>query len=367
MDEPQSVPLRIGIDGRPFQGLRTGVGRYVFELCRRLDTVLPDSTFFVYSNVPVELPGPAPRWILRVEPTDVFRKLKSVMWIKLRSHRLCIEDNLDVYWGGASFLPRLPNSVRTVLTIHDLNHRICPSSMSTTHCWAHKLFLGYDVMRANVVVANSLGTATRLSQYGYRSADEIVTPAVSPEFVPQTQDAIQACKDKLGIDSPYILAVATWEPRKNLELLIKTFIKMKCNGLLASHKLVLAGGKGWKDKKLIELLGQVGREYVYPLGYVTNGDLRALYSGAEVFVFPSKYEGYGIPVIEALACGARVVATDIPEIREAGGDSAVYISADEEGIAKGIMKALVLPRPEVPVSLPTWEKGAVTLARIFTQ
>lgn len=360
-----TLPLRIGIDGRPLQGRRTGVGRYVFELCRQLDSLLPDATFFVYSQLPVDLPGSAQRWVLRLEPSDFWRKMKSVIWIKLRSHRLCREDHLDVYWGGALFLPRLHASVKTVVTVHDLNHRICPTSMGTTHLWAHRLFFGHDVRNADVVVVNSHGTASRLAQFGYRGADAVVTPAISPDFVPQSDETVDACKTKYGINVPYILAVATWEPRKNLELLIRTFIKMKRDGLLQSQKLVLAGGKGWKDDKLVDLLKRSGQQHVLPLGYVEDCDLKALYTGAELFVLPSLYEGYGIPVIEALACGARVVASDIPEIREAGGDAAVYVHPDEIGIKKGIIKALALPKLVPLINLPTWEEGADTLVQMF--
>ena len=359
--------LRIGIDGRSLQGARTGVGRYVFELCRQLDSLLPDATFFVYSQLPVELPGNSERWVLRLEPSKFWRRLKSVLWIKLRAYRLCCEDRLDVYWGGALFLPLLPAYVKTVVTVHDLNHRICPTSMGTMHLWAHKLFFGHDERRADAVVANSQGTASRLIQYGYRRADAVVTPAISPDFAPQSEETVDACKRRYGIDVPYILAVATWEPRKNLELLIRTYVKMKRDGLLESQKLVLAGGKGWKDEKLVTLLAGDGREHVLALGYVEDDDLKALYTGAELFVLPSLYEGYGIPVIEALACGSRVVASDIPEIREAGGEAAIYISPDEAGIREGIMKALTLAKPYAPMTLPTWNEGAATLVRMFAK
>ena len=109
------------------------------------------------------------------------------------------------------------------------------------------------------------------------------------------------------------------------------------------------------------------RSGVIALGYVPDDDLPALYSGCDVFVFPSIYEGFGIPVLEARACGARVVATDIPEIREAGGDSTTYVMPTSEGIRSGIMRVLSQPQTASTGTMRphTWEESAVTFARLL--
>jgi glycosyltransferase involved in cell wall biosynthesis len=103
------------------------------------------------------------------------------------------------------------------------------------------------------------------------------------------------------------------------------------------------------------------------LGRVPDSDLAALYSGCDAFVFPSIYEGFGIPVLEARACGARVVATDTPEIREAGGDGTTYIAPTPEGLRSGILHVLSRPKRQTMATLclPTWEESATTLARVL--
>lgn len=133
---------------------------------------------------------------------------------------------------------------------------------------------------------------------------------------------------------------------------------MKAEGLLNEHKLVLAGGRGWKDQRLVALLD--GTDSVIPLGYIPDDHLVALYSGADLFIFPSLYEGFGMPVREALACGAKVLTSDIPELREAGGDDAVYAPPTFDGIQRGILTGLAREKPAVTIGhhYPSWTLGA---------
>jgi glycosyltransferase involved in cell wall biosynthesis len=172
---------------------------------------------------------------------------------------------------------------------------------------------------------------------------------------------------RFDLSRPYILSVATREPRKNLSLLIRTFVGMKKEGLITSHELVLAGDRGWKDEEIREAVDEVGRS-VHDIGYVAEDELPALYSGSDVFVFPSKYEGFGMPVLEARACGTRVVTTDSPELREAGGQNAVYITPTEESLRRGILQALATPRPQ-PLALTnhSWAQSASAMVEVFRQ
>ena len=138
---------------------------------------------------------------------------------------------------------------------------------------------------------------------------------------------------------------------------------MKNQDLLPEYKLVLIGGKGWKYKNLESLIEPNNREHVVSLGYVPNEDLPSLYTGAKIFIFPSVYEGFGMPVLEARACGTRVVTTDIPELREAGGPDTIYIKPTQKGIQQGILDALKQSSPQLlSPNLPTWEESSLALA-----
>jgi glycosyltransferase involved in cell wall biosynthesis len=361
---PGSRHLRIGIDGRNLIGPRRGDGRYVFELCRRLDEQMPHARFFVYSSVPAEMPVLSDRWVLRAGQLPFFR-CSPILWLKLYAGIFCSKDHLDVFWGTNAFLPVLSKKVRKVVTVHDICYRVVPDTFLPAHLLANHLFFKRDINRSDVVIANSLGTARRLRDlFGFRAV--IIPPAVDKAFRPQSDIAVKTCLEFYDIDYPYILNVSAWEPRKNLDLLAKSFLRIKHQGLLPRHKLVLAGKKSWKSDRLAKLVARDGNERIVFLGYVPDGHLPQLYAGADAFVFPSIYEGFGMPVIEARACGTRVVTSDTPELREAGGSDVIYIDPTEEGIRTGILAALEEPWPGSKSSgLPTWEDSAIKLAAVL--
>jgi glycosyltransferase involved in cell wall biosynthesis len=362
--------MRVGLDGRALQGRRTGVGRYVFEICRELDTLIPEAEFFVYTPEPVELPVTSGRWQCRVEPRRWARGLKPIAWLKLRAGRLCQEDRLDVFWASATLLPPLPPEVRRLTTVYDLTFRIAPETMGPTHLMAHRMFFGPDVRRADQRLAISHGTAARLQAWLGGPLAAVAPPAVSPVFRPSGTEAVKGVLSAFGISQPYFLAVGTWEPRKNLELLIRVFRTMQSEGELQGYRMVLAGDAGWKDERLRALLRTTPSstddpESVMPLGFVSDDQLATLYSGCRAFVFPSRYEGFGLPVREARACGATVLASDLPEIREAGGEDAVYVPPTAEGLRDGLRRVIARSRSPALVSglFPTWRESAAVLAR----
>ena len=256
--------------------------------------------------------------------------------------------------------------------MYDLTFRVAPDTMGTTHLLAQRLFFRRDVCRAHQLTAISHGTAARLQAWLGGPPAAVVPPGVSAAFRPGDPAAVARTLATLGIGGPYLLAVATWEPRKNLELLIRVFRSMQSDGEFLDHRLVLAGGPGWKDERLRGLLrGGSGSERsatsetVTALGFVTDQQLAHLYSGCRAFVFPSRYEGFGIPLLEARACGAAIVATDLPELREAGGDAAIYVPPTPEGIRDGLRRVISRPAatPPSPGLLPSWRGSASVFAR----
>jgi glycosyltransferase involved in cell wall biosynthesis len=366
--------VRIGIDGRALQGRRTGVGRYAFELSRELDRLLPSASFFVYTPTAIEMPVSSDRWVARIDPSPLARLLKPVAWLKLAAGRLCRADRLDAFWGANTFLPSLPSGVRTISTVYDLNFRVVPWTMSRTHRLAHQLFFERDVTAATERIAISEGTSARLRSYFGLPVSAIARPGVSPAFRPRERTDVQRVEAELGIEAPYFLAVGTWEPRKNLELLVRVFLGLRNEGALGGYRLVLVGARGWKDRRLTRLVERetMSRSAeggdIIPLGYTSDEVLAHLYSGCQAFVFPSLYEGFGLPVAEARACGAKVIASDLPELREAGGPDTVYVPPTWDGLRLALLQALQPnSRPASPEQLPSWSDAAKVLARYLVK
>lgn len=356
----------IAIDGRPFQGARTGVGRYVFELCKVLENELPDVTFRVYTNRPLNFEPFSPRWSICYEKNRILRRLKPAMWLKCCAGRMVNKDRATVFWGSASFLPYGLNSqIKRLLTVYDLNYLLVPETMSLTHRLSFHMFFSRDFRRADVVTAISEGTSERLRYFFGRGANGIVRPSADPLFFSRPCDAdIAATKGKYGIKSPYFISVATPEPRKNISALIDgfTLLKEKVRGIAVS--LVLVGGGGWKNEQLAQKISMSSD--VCRLGFVPDADLPALYAGAIALVFPSRYEGFGMPVLEARLCGTKAIASDVPEIREAGGSDTVYINPTPAELAISMELVLKSDDGPVPLMFTTWAESGKLMTSIFS-
>lgn len=358
--------LKIGIDGRCLQGNKRGDGWYIFEICRRLDRILPLVSFYIYSAIPVEMPVKSMRWNLRCD-RGALRHIPPLLWLKTRGSLMIRRDRINIFWGTNLFLPWLEKKVRTVLTVHDLAPLMYPADYEWLHRVANLLFLKKDITAANQLVAVSRGTAERLSQWLGRKA-VVVPPALREHFRRPEPHLISSCLRRYAIEPPYLLTVATWEPRKNLITLFKAFKSLKERGYLPGFKLVLCGNLKYNYRQLQGALRAEQDGTVKYLGYVPDEDLPMLYAGARLLVFPSKYEGFGMPVIEARACGTRVVTTDIPELREAGGDTTIYTRLETISLIAGIQKGLALPEPpREDVFISNWEDSALKMAAIFAQ
>lgn len=341
------APLRLGIDGEALRQPMSGVGQYVFHLCRELEALLPDARFFAYSRLPAErLALPSARWQLRQEPSQPLRRLPSFLWLRTWGARLAANDRLDVFWAGRTLQPRLAPAVRTVCTVHDLNHLIVPDTMEAATLWSHRIWLRGDLARADCVVANSQGTAQRLRERLGLTVHGVIPPGLSEAFRPPAPHeglAARAGLAALGIRPPYLLSVATLEPRKNVEPLFRAFVALKRRGELPGYQLVLAGARGWRNEALTLELQEARADGVVLAGYVPDALMPALYAQAQALVCPSRYEGFGMPVLEARACGTRVVIADVPELREAGGPHAILVATNHDGLCKGLRVAVQLP------------------------
>jgi glycosyltransferase involved in cell wall biosynthesis len=233
------------------------------------------------------------------------------------------------------------------------------------------------VARADHVLADSQSTRNDLNQLLQVPEDKVtvVYPGVDPRFKPSRSPEDRArVRSRYGIGGgPFILGVGTLEPRKNWPALIRAWARLRQRGF--SHRLVIAGGIGWLyEETLLTAEASSHREDIVLPGFVDDADLPTLYAAADVFAFPSRYEGFGIPVVEAMACGTPVVCADNSSLPEAAGMAGLTVSSeDEEALADALHR--LISDGELHARLTrlgleharrfTWETAARTLLATY--
>lgn len=361
---PSDRPVRIGINGLSLDGqISSGIPRHIHEVCLGLDRQLPHAQFFLYLQNKDGIVLPSQRWQFREETSSFWKKVKPNIWLKARSRKLIEGDNLDAFWSGTGLLPVLPLSLPACLTVHDLNVKICPQSMPHFTRLAFTLFFASDLRRANAVLSVSQGTADRLKQHYDVTVKAIAPNGVGQDFCAAAREGADAVLQSYRIAKPFCLAVGTIEPRKNILNLLKAFDILDHENALNGHTLALVGKTGWKSAAVQESILRFEARWLRRLGYVPNLDLAKLYASASLLVMPSLYEGFGIPIIEARACGARVAVTDIPELREHCGNDAVLIrDTSARAIADALAPVFSAQAERRPfwgqAGLPSWEMAA---------
>jgi glycosyltransferase involved in cell wall biosynthesis len=253
----------------------------------------------------------------------------------------------DVYHGPAAFLPLFKLGYRTVVTIHDLVSFLFPDTVPRKYSLYMRLMTRAAVRSADRVIAVSRATQIDLERVLRvpPARTVVIHEAVAPEFAVATPPAaVDAVVRRYGLRRPYCLFVGNLEPRKNLGRLVEAFGRVRARGHHPGSppQLVLTGTRAWLYGGIfrrVEAQGLAGD--VIFTDYVPAEDLPALYAGAACFVFPSLYEGFGLPVLEAMAAGAPVIASRAGAIPEVAGDAALLVDPVRvEEIAEAIEAVL---------------------------
>ncbi len=228
----------------------------------------------------------------------------------------------------------------TVVTVHDLSFLRSPERFRPANRTYLSLFTGLSCQRARRVIAVSEHTKQDVMKvYGLPPEKvDVVYSGLDPHFARPAPEAIADFRRAHGLPEKFILYLGTIEPRKNLSTLIRAYAKVRPAGV----KLVCAGGRGWMVEDVFQTVEElrISREVIFP-GFVPSEDLPFWYSAAQLFVYPSSYEGFGLPVIEALACGAPTITTDASSLPEAAGDAALLVPPDDiAALAETISRVL---------------------------
>lgn len=330
--------MHIGIDiSRLSVSARTGTEHYTCELLRALACIDHHTAYTLYSNsLPAALPPLGTNFTLRRIPFPRF-------WTQARLSGEMHRHPPDVLFVPAHVLP-VKHPPHSVVTIHDLGYLVFPQA----HTALRRLDLHFSTLwsakQAHQLIAVSHATRQALiSSYGIAPEKiTVVHHGVGQRFVPIVDEHhIEHVKQRYGVTGRYILYIGTIQPRKNLVRLIDAFAQVHQEDT-EDVRLVIAGKKGWLTETIEQrTIEQNIADHVCFVGYVPDADVPTLMSGAMAFVFPSLYEGFGMPVLEAMACGTPVLTSTTTSLPEVAGDAALLVHPyNTHAIANGIARLL---------------------------
>lgn len=363
--------MKIGVDGFPLSSRLAGIGNYTYGLLRPLAEMMPDCEFVVFTYAPLvkevdlDLPN------IRIEIASSRMWESPYLWKLHGLAKQAAGEKIDVFWASSGILPfRMP--CRVVQTVYDFVYRIEGETMT----WIGRLFRSlsqpYWIKQADKVITISQAVDAEMGRFYGRAADAVIKPAANDIFVRKSVREIEDVRMRYGVTRDYVLIVGTREPRKNLTVFINAYLEFANKLGSGIPLLLITGGVGWKDASIARALNEAEQRGVAKaIGYVDIKDLPAIYSGAMIFFMPSRYEGFGMPVLEARMCGCRVVCSDIPAMREAGGNGAHYHAPTPRGIAAALEKLLIrgeLPEPSSGRDVDwSWETGAKQLGHLLRE
>ena len=355
--------LRIGVDIRPFYEPLTGIGWYLYHLLHEIGK-RGDVELLLFGDARVTDLGPhlhaapPPRaqlcWFDLRGRGVIGRAERAltagayVLWMKLLDP--------DVVFGANYFLPRLPGAIarRRVVTVHDLTYKRFPELLQKETLESLERHMAREITVADAVICVSESTRRDLLDF-YE---------VDPSRVFAIHSGVErAAGGEQRAGGRYILFVSTIEPRKNLGVLLDAFARLRARGAY-DGELVVVGRVGWKSEAIVPRLRAPG---VRHLDYLDPAALAELYTGAELFVFPSIYEGFGFPLLEAMSRGVPSIAARSSSLPEIGGDAALYFDPRdarelealmERALNDAALRADLAARGRARAAEFSWERAA---------
>jgi len=340
--------LRIGIDYTPALWQLAGVGRYTRGLVRALAAIDQRNEYALLVasgglGAAAERPLLGSNFCQRRVPLSA--RFLTILWHRLRLP-LPVElliGRVDVFHSPDFVLPPLWRR-HSLVTVHDLSfirHPECADRGLREYLCR---VVPRSVRRADIVLADSQSTKRDIVELlGVAPAKvKVIYPGVDDRFTPiEKEEKRQEVRDKYHLDFPFILSLSTLEPRKNQVGLIEAY-GLLCERKAIPQRLVLAGGKGWLYEGIFRRVAELKlTDRVYFPGFIPEEDLPTLYGLADVFAFPSLYEGFGLPPLEAMACGTPVVASDVASLPEVIGEAGILVPPnDVEALASAIERLL---------------------------
>lgn len=367
--------MRIGIDARLATAPRTGIGSYTGSLLAALGRGGGSDQFVLFTDKP--LPGPPRQGFANT----VLPVRQRYLWAFGSLPGACRRERLDLFHGTSNFELPFFAGCPLVATVHDLIPLRCPGAVSRRYRLLFRALIGRAVRAARFVMTDAEYTRREILESFPVAPHKVVTVplAAGPSFTPDPDPVgrRRVCS-RHGLGQRYLLFVSVFEPRKNIPLLVDAFeIFRREYPHGSAFQLALAGGAGWHGAEIAETVRRRGLDpAVRILGYVPEEDLPWLYRGAELVVVPSRYEGFGLSALEAMACGAPVLAANASSLPEIVGDAGEFFALDDPDLlARRIAELTAAPERRAAMSERgiaraagfTWERTAGRILEVYRE
>ncbi len=369
--------MKISLELQPCCGNKSGIGIYTYEIVRRLSnknglTYSGNLFNFLNRNDNSELINiiTIPIEINPIMPYGIYRRI----WRYTNLSYQALFSQSDITHFFNYIVPPKVNG-KVITTIYDMSYKLYPETLDKRNLKRITRDINYSIERSDIIITISENAKKEILEEFSLDHDRV--KIIYPSFDTIISDQpFHTIADKFNIPSKYILYVGNLEPRKNINTLIKSFAELKKESDLDYH-LVIAGQKGWLYDDIFKTVEDLGMSnHITFTGYVSTEDKSALYKNASLFVYPSLYEGFGIPILEAMSSGVPVICSNTSSMPEVAGNAAILINPDNpNNIADAMYKLLSsedLRNKKVELGYQqikkfSWDKSAAELIEIYRE
>jgi len=372
--------MRIGIDARYLQNTHSGIATYLLHLILNLKKIDCENDYILFlgSNKPVPEFIPGAGFCFDVSKMPTHNQILKILWAHGYLPWAIRQKKVDVF-HEPSFIPPVFKKCPTVITVHDIAYEYVPFCYTRRNRLYLRTLLARSLKQSDAVIAVSESTKDSLLENFQVSPDKIQVTheGVDEIFRPlRDEEREEKVKQIYKIKRDFILTVSLISPRKNMVRLIKAFKLLRDNRKI-DVQLVIVGEKGWLYEEVFKEVRASGleKEVVF-CGYVPREHLVCLYNAASVFAYPSLYEGFGLSVLEAFACGCPVVTSNVSSLPEVAGDAALLVdpknieelySAVDRVITEDSLRKELIGRGMLQVRKFSWRKAAEKTLAIYTK
>lgn len=366
--------MKIAVNTLGPSKIKAGIGNYVAQVCALFPVLAAKHSYVYVVNKENEtLFNQIPNIQLLHAPSYTKNRLLRMFYEQFILPLQLKREKIDILFSPGFVCPII-KTAKYVTTIHDMTFFTHPQYHESWKVRYFKRMIPISVRRSDAILADSESTRQDILKILKTKEEKVTTIPLAANKIPfwPLNSSKELLKKKYGIKDHFILFVGMIEPRKNVESLIKAFAQIK-----SKEKLVIVGKQGWMMDHLQTLIAELNlKERIIFTGYVPDEELGAFYAKASVFVYPSHYEGFGLPVLEAMQAGCPVITSNISSLPEVAGEAAILVDPnDVKSIANAINTVLadkllqseLMDKGKVQAEKFSWEKTAKETLKVFEQ